>query len=107
MSRQTTAIGRPGADLHSTRRPGCLPAPSPSGMLTNARMFVRAETWPCQGHGVATKGGGGVARLGYLMTYWVVTMSGYRQGPYESRESAERAMPRLETAPAGRRGSAA
>ena len=89
-------VGRPGADLHSTRRPGCLPAPSPSDLPTNGRMFVRAETWPCQGHGVATKGG--VTRLGHLMTYWVVTMSGYRQGPYESRESADRAMPRLKTA---------
>lgn len=82
-----------GSDLHSTR-PGCIPAPEASGKLGNAPIYVKPETYPCAGHGVGSKGG--ITRLGYAMTYWLVQGVGdgdWRCGPYPTREAAQAAQP--------------
>jgi hypothetical protein len=56
-------------------------------------LYVKPETYPCDGHGVASSGAAGVTRLGYLMTYWVVEFgTDYRAGPYPTRGDAERAL---------------
>lgn len=75
-------------------RPGCIPAPEASGTLGNGPVHVKPETYPCEGHGLGTKGG--TARLDYLMTYWLMQGVGagdWRCGPYPTREAAQAAQP--------------
>ena len=87
----TKRPGQPGSDLH-TYREGCLPAAGFAGFrLMNGPLYVKPETYPCDGHGVPTSGR--IARLGYLMTYWVVEFgSDFRSGPYRTRSDTERAL---------------
>lgn len=86
--------GKPGTDLHTTQA-GCLPAIARAGMrLMKAPLYVKAETWPCAGHGIASSGVAGVTRLDCLMTYWIVEFgSEFRVGPYPTRTDADRALP--------------
>lgn len=87
-------LPRPGDDLH-TMRPNCLPAPTivseARQLLLKPHLRVKAETFPCAGHGTHATGPAGIRRFDYLMTYWVVGV-GYRAGPYPSRDAALRSV---------------
>lgn len=97
--------GRPGGDLHLTR-PDCLPTISgPPGLrLGNGHWRVKAETYPCAGHGIPTKGRGGISRRGWIMTYWIIH-GDYREGQYPTRDAAQAAAARAHPARAKEAGA--